>query len=69
MIGPASLISSLESVYPNLGYQAIPNFVEETLPYTYMKIDTYQVTQLSENKQLAIEYLKFLLTPELEGTL
>ena len=64
MIGPASLISSLESVYPNLGYQAIPNFVEETLPYTYMKIDTYQVTQLSENKQLAIEYLKFLLTPE-----
>lgn len=64
MIAPASLISSLETVYPNLGYQAIPNFVEETLPYTYMKIDTYQVTQLSENKRLAIEYLKFLLTPE-----
>lgn len=64
MIAPASLIPSLETVYPNLGYQAIPNFVEEILPYTYMRIDTYQVTRLSQDKELAIEYLKFLLTDE-----
>lgn len=64
MIAPASLITSLEEVYPNLGYQAIPNFVEEILPYTYMKIDTYQVTRLSKKQELAIEYLKFLLTDE-----
>ena len=64
MIAPSSLISSLEAVYPNLGYQAIPNFIEDILPYTYMKIDTYQITNLSKNKELAIEYLKFLLTEE-----
>ena len=64
MIAPASLIPSLETVYPNLGYQAIPNFVEEILPYTYMRIDTYQVARLSQDKELAIEYLKFLLTDE-----
>ena len=65
MIAPASLITSLEEVYPNLGYQAIPSFVEEILPYTYMKIDTYQVTRLSKKQELAIEYLKFLLTDEI----
>lgn len=65
MIAPASLLPSLETIYPNLGYQAIPSFADDILPYTYMKIDTYQVTSLSRDKELAIEYLKFLLTDEL----
>ena len=64
MIAPASLITLLEQVYPSLGYQAIPNFKDDLLPYTYMKIDTYQVTKLSKNKELAIEYLRFLLTED-----
>jgi len=64
MIAPSNLINSLTEVYPDLGYQAIPNFIDEVLPYTYMKIDTYQLTKYSENKELAIEYLKFLLTDE-----
>ena len=64
MIAPSNLINSLTEVYTDLGYQAIPNFIDEVLPYTYMKIDTYQLTKYSENKELAIEYLKFLLTDE-----
>lgn len=64
MIAPSNLINSLIEVYTDLGYQAIPNFIDEVLPYTYMKIDTYQLTKYSENKELAIEYLKFLLTDE-----
>lgn len=64
MIAPSNLINSLIEGYTDLGYQAIPNFIDEVLPYTYMKIDTYQLTKYSENKELAIEYLKFLLTDE-----
>ncbi|MGL4374700.1 MAG: sugar ABC transporter substrate-binding protein [Turicibacter sp.] len=64
LIAPASLFSSLTDVYPNLGYQAIPNFVEEILPYTYMKMGTYQLTSGSGNKELAQEYLKFLISDE-----
>lgn len=64
LIAPASLVSSLLEVYPNLGYQAIPNFVEDILPYTYTKIDTYQITQSSKNQELAAKYLNYLLTEE-----
>ncbi len=64
MIAPSTFVTSLSGIYSDLGYQAIPNFIEDVLPYTYMRIDTYQLTKYCENKQLAIEYLKFLLTDE-----
>lgn len=64
LIAPASLIPSLKEVYPNLGYQAIPNFIDDVLPYTYTKIDTYQITSYGKNKEMAIEYLKYLLTED-----
>ena len=62
MIAPAKLVNSLSESYDNLGYQAIPNFKEDVLPYTYMKIDTYQLTKYSQNKDLAKEYFRFLLS-------
>ena len=62
LIAPASIATSLSEYYPNLGYQEIPNFVEDVLPYTYMTMDTYQICSYSEQKDLAKEYLKFLVS-------
>ncbi|HAX74004.1 MAG TPA: ABC transporter substrate-binding protein [Firmicutes bacterium] len=64
LIAPAYMVESLSQVYSNLGYQSIPNFVEEILPYTYMTIGTYQLTTKSQHKELAKEYLKFLISDE-----
>ena len=64
LIAPASMMSSIADYYPNLGYQAIPNFVETYLPYTYMTMNTYQLTALSKDKELATQYLNFLVSED-----
>ena len=50
-------------IYQN-EFEAIPNFIDDVLPYTYTKIDTYQITSYGKNKEMAIEYLKYLLTED-----
>lgn len=65
MVASSKLVNSLSEAYPHLGYQAIPNFREDVLPYTYMRIDTYQLTEDSDNKELAKEYFKFLLSVDI----
>ncbi len=62
MIAPASLAQSLQNNHQHLGYQEIPQFVDDQMPTTYMMMDTYQITSLSEQDELAQQYLKFLIS-------
>ena len=64
LIAPSAIFESLRQEMPTVGFQAIPNFISNEIPYTYMRIKTYQLTKHVKNEELAIEYLKFLMSDE-----
>ena len=65
LIAPSRHLASLREAMPDVGVQNLPNFVENIIPYTYMKMDTYQLTAQSRHHALGIEYLRFLLSEDI----
>ena len=64
LIAPSSMLRSLQEASGHVGFQAIPNFVSNEVPSTYMRIGTYQLTSDVKNRELALSYLRFLLSEE-----
>lgn len=64
LVAPMTALDFLQRMMPHVGYQAIPNFLSNEIPYTYMQMDTYQLTSGTTNRELAIQYLRFLASDE-----
>jgi len=62
LIASAAILESLQEAMPHVGFQSIPNFTMNNIPYTYMRLDTYQLTKDVSNEALATQYLHFLLS-------
>jgi len=64
LIAPSSMLRSLQEAYGHVGFQAIPNFVLNEIPSTYITMETYQLVNDVKNRELALLYLQFLLSDE-----